>query len=710
MKLVLIALFLLTLFTHFASADDGIPNNCENTRGTYYNPNLFANYEANNWRLLIRDWATGADVLVLGTDLADTLVRSWSPSCRYLLTAEVNTDTYTTVVWDTVNGGRVGQVPDAHGIPHPTTWGANDALIVETRNGGILWNVPNNTQVTLTIAFDPITVRNFTRLRWDAANNQLIANLVDGNRKVFDMVSGQEVAVAAVQRVEPNNDTLTVGGKVYECISGYWQHSSNGTLSIRYDEFTNQLQLFEPWSYRTFYTWSGENDFYWGSRRDQAEEIVAVIDSFDVAYARFFITYNCQYAIGQIQQHDGTWAWDTVVYSLSSLQKVAAFKGGNLIAHPYQLLSWRNSMVIQTRDGAYLWHYDTDTRILLKDAKGNSPVSLRYYVGTTQNPRLEYFDTRQHQNAFAAILPDDIYVYTKWDATTGEVLGTFTEKEYRANYYDNYSSSYTYQKSQMLDFPPPPANPIEGVSSYGNLGGDTCSQTMRVSNTGESLIVENAVTDTTTVLGEVNPLMVIQWSPDCRYLVADVFAINPNAPYDEQTINKRYGGNVNIWDTQTGTLMAVLDHTYRTKETRSRAIWSADSRFALIRTYSGYYLINFDLGQTFLLTFGKFAAYGDSTNNPIGLYPKVYWDYERGQMLVNTGLGIYAIDLWTGEERYRFYSRAYPFDYINFRVDETSDTISITDGYEFREGFRFTFDRPNRIYNLNTGELLEGGE
>jgi hypothetical protein len=68
-KLLFIALLmsaiLILLFTTrqaTIAAGDGIPDNCEYNRGTYYQPNLFPRYEPQNTRLVLVDWATGVDV------------------------------------------------------------------------------------------------------------------------------------------------------------------------------------------------------------------------------------------------------------------------------------------------------------------------------------------------------------------------------------------------------------------------------------------------------------------------------------------------------------------------------------------------------------------------------------------------------------------------------------------------------------------------
>ncbi|MFN8376666.1 MAG: hypothetical protein U0694_27815 [Anaerolineae bacterium] len=141
---------------------DGIPDNCEYSGAAYYQANVFPRYEPQASRVVLVDWATGADVRELETGLATSSfqVRGWSADCHYMAGAVVNAaGTYDTVVWDAVNGGRVGTVTDAVGHPHYVTWGPGGYLVVETRNGAILWNVPANSQLILTTSWDAYTVR-----------------------------------------------------------------------------------------------------------------------------------------------------------------------------------------------------------------------------------------------------------------------------------------------------------------------------------------------------------------------------------------------------------------------------------------------------------------------------------------------------------------------------------------------------------------------
>ncbi len=240
-----------------AQAQDGIPDNCESPRGEFYRQTIFPRYEPQNQRLVLVDWATGADVLVLGNNLADTRILGWSVDCRYLATAIGSVESMDTVVWDTINGGQIGRVLDAHQRPHTITWGPGNYLVVETRIGAILWNVGANTQVTLTDSFDPQSGRNFSRLRWNTTHNQLTVNLAVGGRVVYDLNTGQEtVALPAendlVQAVPENS--VVIGGHPYECDVTYNNSIDTANahipLQLRYDYISDVLYLGAVHDYR----------------------------------------------------------------------------------------------------------------------------------------------------------------------------------------------------------------------------------------------------------------------------------------------------------------------------------------------------------------------------------------------------------------------------------------------------------------------------
>ena len=232
------------------AANDGIPDNCEYTRGAYYQPNVFARYEPQNSRLMLVDWSSGEDVKVVAEGLADTRILGWSVDCRYLAGSVGKPESMDTVVWDVTSATVMGKVADAHLKPHPITWGPDDYLMVETRDGAILWNVPANTQIHLDTGFNTTTSRNFSRLRWDAVHHQVTANLAVGGRVVYDLTNGQIVPAAAnvdQWSTHLSGKTVTIAGKIYDCdshdgsdINLYYTPDHNIELSLTINYYSNE--------------------------------------------------------------------------------------------------------------------------------------------------------------------------------------------------------------------------------------------------------------------------------------------------------------------------------------------------------------------------------------------------------------------------------------------------------------------------------------
>ncbi|MAU08185.1 MAG: hypothetical protein CL607_00065 [Anaerolineaceae bacterium] len=288
-------------------------------------------------------------------------ILGWSVDCNYIAVAEGTTETMNTVVYDVTNNMRMGSVDDAHSQPHHITWGPDNYLVVETRTGGILWHVPSNRRVTLTEAFNTVTVRNFSRLRWDAENGQLIANLAVGGRVVYDLVTGNEVPVAAQQTVSyPNADDfehVVLGGRTYPCLGSYqlgyrnW-FSASGPPSVFLDyDRTNQLMTLQL------------NDIY-----GEEETIVTLEDGFDASWVQLRSwSANCHYLAASLGI-PGRDASDTVVYDAVSGRRVGQVEDARQILHPISWSTDGESLLVQTRNGGVLWYLPTNRQTIIVDA------------------------------------------------------------------------------------------------------------------------------------------------------------------------------------------------------------------------------------------------------------------------------------------------------------------------------------------------------
>lgn len=376
-------MIVLLLVAAIAQADD-IPANCE----TGSTPNIFARYEPQNSRLLLVDWNTGADVLLLAGDLPETRILGWSLDCRYLATAVGTLDSMDTVVWDVQQVTRVGSVPDARQQPHHVTWGPHNFLVVETRNGAVLWNVAANTQTILTTAFNTFTARNFSRLRWDADNRQVIGDLATGGREVYSLDTGEQVEVAADAAVvypRGSQSELTLAGNRYLCDTrNTWQSisASDPRLPIqpRYNVNDHTVTMVLPHQYT-------------GVAHDQ---VLAVLETNLVApWVEFRgFTTNCRYLIASVGRA-GEDASDTVVWDIIDARRVGTVPDARQIPHPLHIGA--DALLITTRDGGYLWYLPTNTLTLL-------------------NPIVETaLDGRSGIFSFGAVA---------WDTINGQVLAT----------------------------------------------------------------------------------------------------------------------------------------------------------------------------------------------------------------------------------------------------------------------------------------------
>lgn len=380
-------------------AQDDIPDNCEYQYGAAYRPALFPRYEPQNRRLVLVDWTSGADVLTLATDVNDTLIRAWSASCRYLAVATGSSDSRDTVVYDTITGERVGSVPDARGVPHPLTWGVNDFLVVEGRHGAVLWNVPAAIQYPLDVGYSVHTNRNFSRLRWDAAAAQLTANLAVGGRIVYDLNTGTPTVLAASQP-----GTLILGGERFDCQPGrrggaYLQH---GRLDMRYALDGGVIYL----------------------GRGRNESLLTLEGDISTAYVRpMGWSVNCRYIAAAIQTDSIIPTYETAIWDVLAQRRVATFPDARGVPHRLWWDTHETHVLIQTRNGAYVWDIEADTRVLVNPAVSEPPATCYESGCAGISFTSVYWDAGRRQMLGVPIqTPNTVVAY---DVTTGAEVARY---------------------------------------------------------------------------------------------------------------------------------------------------------------------------------------------------------------------------------------------------------------------------------------------
>jgi hypothetical protein len=617
MRRLAAAIFLLcALFTMSAAAQGDLglcPYN--DTTGR---PPLLPRYEAYNQRLVLVDWTTGADHLTLESGLAQAWTLGWSADCRYLAAAVGSSTSMDTVVWDTVTGANMGRVPDARGQAHHITWGPGNLLMVETRSGAIIWNVPAGSQITLDVPFHTVQVRNFSRIRWDTENNQLVGNLAVGGRKVFDLTTGQEIALSPAaqydkyQLVPTDERGVLLGGKRYDCRDIHW------------DFIGQERQIV----IRANYDWRGT---------------LAVVETNDeITWASSSgYSSDCRYASVILSKPDRR--YETVIYDMRTLRRVAGFGEAYLVRHPFQWAPIGHQALIASKDGIYLWEVPSDTRSLLTDRVAPALSGWRRLGAWTS---VEW-DTVNNQ--IYMTLEADLGAVHRFNGATGQLIARYELKDFRA----------------------PPSYPPQGAAFEIIDGGQTLKMysyyyprvTMTLVDLGSGTVqkvpYEQSATQQRPVYGStetVAPAAPINALSGRRSYMRGSDSMAglpyawrverraPNVPYDTSGFydarQRRPDETIVIYEQATGETMIEIENPQAFRA-YSDVMWSADGMWALAQTSRGYFAVDIANRTTVLLR---------SQIDPRKPYSP-YWDFARGQIILNSWPGPIVYDLRTGEER-----------------------------------------------------------
>jgi hypothetical protein len=747
---VVIVLLLSTLFARLAFADD-IPDNCE----TGSTPHIFARYEPQNARLVLVDWTTGADVSVVEGNLADTRILGWSVDCRYLAGAVGSYDSMDTVVWDVTTSTRVGSVPDARQQPHRITWGPSGYLVVETRGGAILWNVPANTQVVLTTSFDSYSARNFNRLRWDADNLQLIANLAVGGREVYDLTTGAQVEVAAGAVDVGDRQATAIGGNQFVC--GGWY------FGVRLDDnrYIGAYPVYDVSSQQIILT---TNTSLTGIRR----EIIQVIESNLVApwVQMREMTQNCRYLFASVGRF-GEDASDTVAWDIVENRRVGVVPDARVIEHP--ILYGDNSVLITTRQGGYLWYLPTNTLIQL------TPNVETALAGNRSITSFLDADWDFSRNQVITVVVGEENKAQVFDALTGQLVGSYDLTRAPSNLSIEISSTgrflrvesqlidretnfelakgsvqfsrdgrwavvtqddqtliwdaeqmlaggvpnktyarrgqlITYENvailslnEQRIDLPTgqilsvtdvtnvTTLAPIDGQSGMTDYSTDfitpgratyTCTQSVYPVVWSGDLLLQGADGSTLRVLEtDIEVRSNLLASPDCRYVAAWVFDRSREAYDDaplEGTLAAYDYGELVIWEMATGERVTVIPH-YDRRYSYPTILWSPDGQFAFLRTTAGHFIWNSQSMTATILTSEFDTSYTSYYSRAYAIPNRrfqLYWDFERGQILIGTYRGIGVFDILTGQLRYHITAGNYWDRYApEFAISENGNRI-----------------------------------
>lgn len=398
-----LGLLLLGLFIAgapaWAQGEDGIPDNCEFQYAPHYRPALFPRYEPQNRRLLLVDWNTGTDLAVLATDLGDTVIRGWSASCRYLAVTTSGAAGRQMGVYDTVDARLVGSADLTSSVLNPITWGPGDYLVIEDRAGALLWHVPGGARYTLDVGYSPIISRNFSRLRWDVEQGLLTANFAVGGRAIYELASGRAINLTATRPGE-----VVFGGQVFAC-QPTREAQGGARVSGAHLNYARD---------------GGVVYVGWGN------ESLATLEA-DVpptGLRGLGWSINCRYVAGALGSTDRADGYDTVIWDALDGRRVGVFPDARDLPHRLTWDTAEQHVLIETRDGPYLWSLLDDTRVRVNAEVGVEAEPCGWEGCRTYSFARVYWDAGRGQMLGVPVeSPDAVVAY---DVATGEAVTRYT--------------------------------------------------------------------------------------------------------------------------------------------------------------------------------------------------------------------------------------------------------------------------------------------
>ncbi len=361
MRWLLALLFTICISTRSAYAQpdtDGIPTNCENSVSSYVDANLVIRYS--NGTLALVNWSSGdvARIIEQIPDMPELSLVGWSPNCRHLVGGLLIGERYTTVIWDAINGGRVGTIEDGLNQPHFLYWSPrSDAVVVETRHGAFLWDLPSNQRYSLTAEADAWAGRSFRDVVWDYETGTLNTFDRRGRWTSSSFTTDRVAQQSNVTQLDLTNN----GAQELRCISFTQPLGGNGRIpgfEIRYYPGTQQLVLY-----------------------DVTTDNVAVILDTNYAqglrvsfWARGQLSPGCTMFAGILRVEGVPNGREVVVIRLSDSTRIHTIErfAKNTSDHRLIRLQWDPTgryLFAQTYDGALIWDSVANTTFYLTSSE-----------------------------------------------------------------------------------------------------------------------------------------------------------------------------------------------------------------------------------------------------------------------------------------------------------------------------------------------------
>jgi WD40 repeat protein len=610
---LLVGVLTLLALVNVVGADNGIPGDCEYVGAAYQLPGVFPRYEANNQRLVLVNWNTGEDVRVIETALAapEFQITGWSPDCRFLTGAigaadETGLVYWDTVIWDTTISARAGTFEDARRVPYPLTWDPTSAyLLVETRNGALVWNIVSGSRVQLTSEADG-AAHSFRpgSVQWDLGSGQLHAVLAItpfGASVTYNLQTGELVSIInrfgdAVPTDAPGVQLAQVSDEgFYGCsLSGYRGHAPHNLRAV-YQSYNRSIVLLE----------------------ESTREVVHMLET-DVETPRFqTISWSpeCRYLAGSYGTRRDV---QIVIWDATTGDRMGVFS--DLVGYtPY--LNWDprgEYTVFRTRHGYFLWHipsglqaqlttdygglYDLEWDYENGQLRGTRPTGIVAVYSLETGERLNPLDDSQPYIGFGGV---GRFPFAVVDGLYGCI---FNQRGW-------FQPTYVYP---------------------------------RYSRPAQRFVLEDRSTrEIVQVIEEslmTSRFRVLSWSPDCRFVAA---ALGPTSDMD--TV---------IWDITTNARVAVFENA---QQHPHRLSWDPSGSFVLVETRNGGYLLNLDTGERMLMNTN---ADDDGLN-----FHHIGWDIANWQLLtvpIGAGNTVAAFDLQSGQQiaTYHNAERAAPVNFV----------------------------------------------
>jgi hypothetical protein len=610
MRRFLLILLVCLQTTFLFAQEDVIPGNCPYTYGVYYQESHFPRYEAHNQRLVLADWISGNDIVVLATEVtsAQVEIEGWSPECQYLSVSYGSPDEQNVMIWDTVIYDVSAGIPittfeDARHIPFPLTWDTNSTqVLVETRLGAYLWKISGE-QVWLTSNGD-YNAQSFVRgtLVWNYGEDTLTGRItlgvtfsVDQAIATYNMSTGELLSLtsqdgqpitlsanSAYRDAEANPDNP------YPCRatdSSYYPDQFGGYATI-----DNVRVLYEPQNQRIVMRDAGTRDV-----------LQVIAENIEITrYERETWLAGCQTLVYEADDQ-------LVFYNMEAAREIFRVTG-RLYLSRLRVDPTGQYIIITTQVGAELYHLQTGAHFTLipyvyfSMLGSGSRWSYNRVEWDLPNGQVRLILNSTYTAAYPSASPLETRVF---DLNSGILLNVLDWQ------------GQTVASDELVNAQTQQAAPY---GCYFTVNYQVYNQRviLETFRNGDFIDVleDELVTDGFRYLGK---------SPDCRYIAASVGTAD-----DSDTV---------IWDLATKSRVGVFENAVDIPHGLN---WSPFGGYVVVSTRNGGYLWHLPTDTRVQLTaqagsseseIDSFYSYYYSSQTGYRSFYYLEWDMAQGQLL-----------------------------------------------------------------------------